>query len=117
MSLGRGTGELGDRGRKEIYVSLFSCNVGIPHHVHIRLPKNFIPGAQFSCQKVLKDHFHLMYSPSPSLEGPGVMGWDLGIGSSINPALWVLLLDCELAPQGISHRWHAVWHVSGHRFS
>ena len=41
-----------------------------------------------------------MYSPTLSLEGPRVTGWDLGIGSSTDLALCIHLLDSELGSPG-----------------
>lgn len=79
-------GELGswDSGWRDSYITLSCCDVWIFYHVHILpLQKKFLPGVQFSYQKVLKYPFHLVHSPAPSLEGPGIMGWDLGIGSSL----------------------------------
>lgn len=90
-------GELGswEAGRSTSYCPSY-LEIQISYHTHILpLQKHFIPGGKFSW-KVLKYPFHLVYSPSPSLEGPGIMWWNLGIGSSIDPAFWVLLLGCKL---------------------
>lgn len=82
-------------------ISLSPCDVWTSYRVHIPLlPKKFIPRGQFSNQKVLKYPFYLMYYSSPSLEGPGTGDWDLGIGSSTDPAFWVLLPDSELTTRG-----------------
>lgn len=99
IASGEGNWEAGGGGESSMLLS--PCDVWISYHVHILfLWKRFILGAQFSDQKVLKYPFYLIYSPPPSLEGLGIMEWDLGIGSSIDPAFWVLLPDSELAAWG-----------------